>query len=224
MSVADFLNLLLTIIVWTLFRQGNINDGLEKSASPSKQHFNAYSEFKEFSIQQIKGFEKMFKKYVQLFSAVKCIFLASFSCKPRWPQHVELGDDKKAKNVSSHRCSKGPKEAMHPKIFSISRRFVLREAVFETKYFCSIKGKIFGPSQNFGLAAPLFRATAFVSATPLFRATAYRILALSYSSFLLKLWFQSFMTTTGTTLGETVSSIFKSWSTWWKSWRPRRRT
>jgi len=45
-------------------------------------------------------------------------------------------------------------------VSSISCRFVLQEVVQHTKYCCSLKVKVFGPSQNFGLATPLFQASA----------------------------------------------------------------
>ncbi|XP_076805480.1 EF-hand domain-containing protein D2-like [Clavelina lepadiformis] len=46
-----------------LMRQGNINEGKEATANPSAQHFNPYTEFKEFSRKQIKDLEKKFKGF-----------------------------------------------------------------------------------------------------------------------------------------------------------------
>jgi len=47
---------------------------------------------------------------------------------------------------------------MTSQISSISCRFVLWDAVSRTKYCCSLEVKIFGPSQNFGLATLLLAA------------------------------------------------------------------
>jgi len=44
---------------------------------------------------------------------------------------------------------------MPPKMSSIFGRFVLQEVESQTKCCYSLKVKIFGPSQKFGLATPL---------------------------------------------------------------------
>ena len=46
-----------------LERRININDGVEEgTVAPQSNKFNPYTEFQEFSIKEIKNFEKMFKK------------------------------------------------------------------------------------------------------------------------------------------------------------------
>jgi len=55
----------------------------------------------------------------------------------------------------NHKCSQGGKWSWPLQISSISRRCVLRDAVFQTKYCCSLKLKIFGPFKNLGLATLL---------------------------------------------------------------------
>ncbi|XP_074499111.1 EF-hand domain-containing protein D2 [Sebastes fasciatus] len=46
-----------------LLRRGELNDGQGEQRQPSMKVFNPYTEFKEFSRQQIKDMEKMFKTF-----------------------------------------------------------------------------------------------------------------------------------------------------------------
>lgn len=46
-----------------LQRQGNINDGTEQPLKSTKTVFNPNTEFKEFSLKQLREFKKMFLKY-----------------------------------------------------------------------------------------------------------------------------------------------------------------
>ncbi|XP_031732269.1 EF-hand domain-containing protein D2-like [Anarrhichthys ocellatus] len=44
-----------------LMRRGELNEGLGEQCQPSMKVFNPYTEFKEFSRNQIKDMERMFK-------------------------------------------------------------------------------------------------------------------------------------------------------------------
>jgi len=46
-----------------LQRQGNINDGTEQPLASTKTVFNPNTEFKEFSLKQLREYKKMFQKY-----------------------------------------------------------------------------------------------------------------------------------------------------------------
>jgi len=55
-----------------------------------------------------------------------------------WPPEISI--------VCSRRSQGGAKRAMPPQISSSSCCFVLWEVVSQTRYCCSLKVKIFGPS------------------------------------------------------------------------------
>ena len=46
----------------TFNRQGNINDGTEQPLASTKTVFNPNTEFKEFSLKQLREYKKMFQK------------------------------------------------------------------------------------------------------------------------------------------------------------------